>query len=564
MAVGLLILALAQDARIQEWLRHLQQGDLRSRLTACRSLGGVKDSAGQAKIRLELGKLQSANQQVDVYDVLAVYVYTLWDPEYGSSALGSYMNSGDLGAMEAAVAVVCELPSYKPGGYFYSSTLAALNEEKIDLKLRTALLQVAYRGPLAQVVSLLAAKDPTIRSRIVDHLDKRMTDPLLVKPLLDLTRHPLVKKSDDGKEPPRPLLERIDAWLDKLTGGEGGARAAEEWTRVKFASMLDALADKAIQKGVAALRKTQKPDGTWPYPHQTYGLGATALAVYTLLKCDVRVDDPQVLKGIEALLAQDPANTYTAALMAAAIGTALEKIKEQKKGNGLAPKLQPRLQKIVDILVASQKPCGGWHYDVQAATGTGVQQPGAKPADHFDFSNTQFAVLGLRAAANAGARVPRSTWERALALYEREHKKKDGGWSYHGDTKFSSTGTMTAAGAYGWMICKTSLNERLPLEEVKGAEPFRMASEFLAKLASPTTGGDPYYYLYSLERMCMAAGMERIGDQDWYSMGATWLLAQQGADGIWTGVYGENANTCLALLFLKRAFVRTPYIKTGK
>jgi hypothetical protein len=255
--------------------------------------------------------------------------------------------------------------------------------------------------------------------------------------------------------------------------------------------------------------------------------------------------------------------------MAAALSTAIEKIKEQKKGTGLLAKIQPRLQKVVDIIVASQKPCGGWHYDIKIATGTGVQPQGAPLPDTFDFSNTQFAVLGLRAAANNGARVPRSTWERALALYEREHKKKDGGWAYTGETpasKFpqSSTGTMTAASAYGWMICKTSLNERLALEEVKGGEPFKMASEFLGKRFSPTSGGDTFYFLYSLERMCMAAKMERVGEHDWYAEGAAWLLGHQTPEGTWQGVYSEDANTCLALLFLKRAFVRTPYIETGE
>lgn len=558
-----------QDPQIQEYLKRLSQGDLKSKLAACRALGGFKDAATQGKIQQELSKLAQADPKLDIYDVFSVYVQALWNPDGYTSSLGSYIGTGDVAVMEAAVSVVCDLPSYKPGGYFYSGALGALNQEALDLALRTALLKVAFRGGvLTEIVPLLAATNKALRAQIVDYLEKNMNDPLLVRPLIDFSKRADVKKLDDGKDPSQLLTARIDKWLDKLTGGDGGAKSAEDWLKVKFASVVDQMTDKAIQKGVAALKKEQKEDGTWVYPTPSYTLGSTALSVYTLLKCDVKPDDRNLAKGLDVLLAQEPANTYTVALMACAFATAIEKIKESKKGTNLLPKLQPRLQQMVDIIVASQKPCGAWHYDIAAKTGTGVQQPGVKVQDTFDLSNTQFAVLGLRAAANNGAHVPRSTWERALAHYEREHKKKDGGWAYTGDTpgaQFaqSSTPTMTAASCYGWMICKTSLNERLSLEEVKAGEPFKMGGEFLAKRFSPTTGGDPFYFLYSLERMCMAAKMDRIGEHDWYGEGAAWLLGHQTPEGTWQGTYGESANTCLALLFLKRAFIRTPYIETG-
>ena len=34
--------------------------------------------------------------------------------------------------------------------------------------------------------------------------------------------------------------------------------------------------------------------------------------------------------------------------------------------------------------------------------------------------------------------------------------------------------------------------------------------------------------------------------------------------GLWSGQYGEDVDTCFALLFLKRAFIATPYIETGE
>ncbi|HLG42194.1 MAG TPA: hypothetical protein VI643_02430, partial [Planctomycetota bacterium] len=192
------------------------------------------------------------------------------------------------------------------------------------------------------------------------------------------------------------------------------------------------------------------------------------------------------------------------------------------------------------------------------------QAPAAEP---FDFSNTQFSVLGLRAAANAGANVPRTTWSRALELYEKLRIPKDGGWPYHGRTASAqaepvSSGTMTAASLYGWLICQSSLNPRAALEKLREDEAYKGAFGFLEKRWSVTGNGNAFYYLYSLERLCMAAKAAKVGAHDWYAEGAEWLLARQAVDGTWTGSYSTEVDTCLALLFLKRAFVSTPTIET--
>jgi hypothetical protein len=67
--------------------------------------------------------------------------------------------------------------------------------------------------------------------------------------------------------------------------------------------------------------------------------------------------------------------------------------------------------------------------------------------------------------------------------------------------------------------------------------------------------GRGYYFLWSLERMAVAFGLETIGGKDWYNWGAEILLANQSNDGSWQGSsYGRaGADTCFALLFLRRA-----------
>src|SRR5262249_48674230 len=69
--------------------------------------------------------------------------------------------------------------------------------------------------------------------------------------------------------------------------------------------------------------------------------------------------------------------------------------------------------------------------------------------------------------------------------------------------------------------------------------------------------GRAYYYLWSLERVAVILNLQKVGDKDWYNWGAEILLANQQPTGLWMGqdaVHG-NADTCFALLFLKKSNV---------
>jgi hypothetical protein len=63
-----------------------------------------------------------------------------------------------------------------------------------------------------------------------------------------------------------------------------------------------------------------------------------------------------------------------------------------------------------------------------------------------------------------------------------------------------------------------------------------------------------YYFLWSLERVAVAYGLETIGNKDWYGWGAEILLLAQDNNGGWHGQYADGGvDTCFALLFLRRA-----------
>ena len=65
------------------------------------------------------------------------------------------------------------------------------------------------------------------------------------------------------------------------------------------------------------------------------------------------------------------------------------------------------------------------------------------------------------------------------------------------------------------------------------------------------------YFLWSVERVAMLYDLHTIDGKDWYGYGAQKLLKHQGGAGDWPSwQYPGNcaqANTCFALLFLKRS-----------
>jgi hypothetical protein len=549
-----------------ELLKHFKEGDLPLRLAAARALGRIKDATQRQPIQTEIQKCWQ-DQKFDVEDVLSYYVMAHWYPQGYSTMFPSYVNNSDVPTAEAAIGAMCNLPKFEPGPNFSTNAASALSNDKIGFKYRELLLRVLARDMLLELVPLLTVSDKKLRSQVVDYLDKGLKEPLHAKPLIDASKNETVKKTDDGKEPPKPLTEWIEKWLKRLTGEEGNF---DEWAKTKYKTIVDKATDTAIKRGLEFLQSSAKDDGTWTY-NGSCPVGVTALVVYTMLKCDMEITDKSVERGLAYILSKDPEGNYSASLVAMALGTAIDKARAKKKTTDQLPKWQARLQQIVDVIVASQKPCGGWHYDIKMKTGTQVQGPAnAQNQDTYDFSNTQFAVLGLRAGANAGAKVPKQTWERALALYEK-HQSKDKGWPYVGSTpqqKFDmpSAHAMTAAGAYGYMICKTSLSEKISPEDAGQMERVQAALDYLVKnwKVEVTGLGDVFYWLYSLERMCMAGKIERVGEHDWYQEGAAWLLPRQKNSGAWSGGHGETVDTCFALLFLKRAFIATPYIETGE
>jgi len=308
--------------------------------------------------------------------------------------------------------------------------------------------------------------------------------------------------------------------------------------------------DDAIHKGVDAILRDQAPDGTWPVNEYGYPVGPTALFTYTLIKCGLGTDHPAVARGLKFLERNLSQKTYGAACQLMAFEAAKDK------------KYKPQMKELLARIIEWQK--GGWGY----------------PHSEVDLSNTQYAALGLRAARMAGLKIPRGVVLKLIDQtfqHQQKPKKVDlppdrnveegyerasgqamsAGFSYRinktNRNVQPATGSMTTAGLGILLICRDLLQDKLPRSLRRGVDRSMSHGENWMRLnfkvnTNPPRNGNPYYYLYGLERVGDIARREIFAGRYWYREGAAFIVKAQ-RNGKWGGL----PDTAFALLFLKRA-----------
>ncbi len=369
--------------------------------------------------------------------------------------------------------------------------------------------------------------------------------------------------------------------------------------------------NKAVDKGVAALREMQGPGGVWRYPD----IGATALAGLTLMECGACADDKAVLRAADAVRRASLTLRHNYSI-------ALAILFFDRLGD---PADIPLIESLTVRLLAGQSVTGGWNYYSPQVSEPEVRRLRGKLAGHkelrgrreppkpgavkrtakdlpkeiqqqlaalnrmagsvqelgSDNSNTQFATLALWVGRRYGLPV-----EPALKRVEvrfRGSQQADGGWGYFDPGTAMgmlahSTASMTCAGLLGLAVADGKISEtaREKKRDGKAERDINKDPHFRKGLLALSTaigqpqgglrrrpgdrppigavGGRTYYFLWSLERVAVALDLKTLGKKDWYAWGAEILLANQQADGTWQGNYGTyGADTCFALLFLKRA-----------
>ncbi len=313
----------------------------------------------------------------------------------------------------------------------------------------------------------------------------------------------------------------------------------------------------SIEKAKAFLVRSQNNDGSWSAQDTSrYGTGVTSLALLALLNAGMTPDDEPVAKCLTYLRSikePEPTATYEVSLMIMALATAKDGEKDKARILTLAQKLESgQLKRGTNA--------GCWSYFVNKAL---IDTGG-------DRSNGQFAILGLRDAANAGILIDREVWERARRHWLAS-QNPDGGWGYSQlRGAMPSTGSMTVAGVATLSITNSMLRDDAVLnpdgtlnccgeaEEDKALEAgMRWLSSRFSVRHNPGNAAWLLYYLYGVERAGRLTGTRFFGDHDWYREGAQFLVdGQSNVYGSWQGVGHLEGNpvigTSFALLFLSK------------
>ncbi|MBT3287928.1 MAG: DUF4159 domain-containing protein [Victivallales bacterium] len=282
--------------------------------------------------------------------------------------------------------------------------------------------------------------------------------------------------------------------------------------------------DEDVRAAIAALSRSivkgQNADGSWEYPG--YPVGMTALMVLALRQSGMSIRDDPLLAGVEYLLDSKPRTTYGEGLLLCAL----------EPWGGKA-RVRPRLQKALDFLCAIQGNHGGWSY---------------KAKSHgYDFSNTQFAVLGLGAAQRLGMDVPDKVRNKTLDLW-LDSQNGDGGWGY--TARSPSRLSMGCAGVASLNLLGVALER--PGQSCGRYEynrDLQKGLEYIGKQLKRDGLGRQHwghYTWYALERVAIFLDLKTIGRLDWYRAGAADMVEVARRP-------GATPNHAFALLFLAKA-----------
>src|SRR5262245_18354175 len=326
--------------------------------------------------------------------------------------------------------------------------------------------------------------------------------------------------------------------------------AAGPAAREGSAGMTDELQKKinaAVEKGVVWLSKQRHADGSFGTLRvanvDARHVGMASLAGYALVMSGVPKADLELQKTLAYVRSTDvlagnggTRATYDSGLLILFVTEmyrpdAKEKDKDHRyakpkeKGPcGHPTDVRDWLSDVAHWLVSVQMEDGWWRY------------PTSPPAD---LSNTQYALLGLRAARDCGIPVPATTFLKALEAtrsaqeadgpkmrrvlpptkpgersYSFEAGDKARGLCYQAGSKQLLTGSMTTAGLGTLAIChdalvKPSRFEGYVVETEKKAgravaDGFAWLEKNWSVDKNPPAGAPAWhlYYLYGLQRAC--------------------------------------------------------------
>jgi hypothetical protein len=339
----------------------------------------------------------------------------------------------------------------------------------------------------------------------------------------------------------------------------------------------------ALDKGIEYLKAQQRDQGggRWSWENDQLQLlqpgGSSCLAMLALLTAGTPPDDPVVKRGLSFIRGLKPQHTYVVGLQT----MVLAEVGEQRD--------LFQIQSNVDWLIGAavtgnRKPLGqggkleGWSYQ-------------ANSSSRADNSNSQYALLGLWAGQQAGAKIDKSVWEAIREFYSFTQStpsigprgQQIAGWHYQNEGRSGGKEslTMTAAGVSGLFIASLEANDsKQELNDVTGVaakcgfypedDAIARAMRWLAQEFRFTNPPHTFYNVYGIERVGRLSGQRFIGEHDWYREGCELLTGVRESSGLAQKPGGEwqikqqaiddfpVISTSFALLFLAKG--RTPIL----
>ncbi|MBL8755985.1 MAG: terpene cyclase/mutase family protein [Planctomycetes bacterium] len=282
--------------------------------------------------------------------------------------------------------------------------------------------------------------------------------------------------------------------------------------------------------------------------------GELALVLLAAIHDGVDANEPRFPKAVQRLAKAKPSETYDLALRLMVM-----------EALPTFPDREDQAKDDAKQLLRHRHREGGFGYD---------DNPGS-----WDLSNTQYAVLGLRAAKALGVKVERVVWSQLVATM-LDNQDAYGGFGYgRNDSGFDSYASMTAAGVAVLAICRQMLDDGgRPPQALDG----RIQRGWQWFTRNPDTIGSAkerwsFYFHYGLERAAILCDVDKVGTIDWYAEGARMLCDLQDKGGGWSSLTdgypgghlargrGDLVPTSFAVLFLRRKFQKvvgavTPHV----
>lgn len=294
--------------------------------------------------------------------------------------------------------------------------------------------------------------------------------------------------------------------------------------------------DRATDKALECLARMQNPDGSWPSNQYNKSAAVASLAVMAFMAKGHTPGEGRygdlIDKGIDYVLsACDPKTGFIVSKFGSSHGgmyshgTSTLMLAEAvgMTSGRRETKIRAALEKAVGLILKAQQvkrkrsvEQGGWRY-----------QPGSNDSD---ISVTGWQLMSLRAAKNAGADVPASAIEDAVAYIKRS-ASKGGGFGYKpgGPTTRARAGT----GILSLEVCG------------KHHEPEAVeAAEWLMR--NPPKWPDAFFY-YGV--YYCSQGMFQMGGKYWEHYRPrleALLLSLQNSDGSWPKCTGSDGRAGVA------------------